>query len=232
MHRFFLEKFAAGECLSLAPEESLHLTKVLRMEAGESLEVFDGRGSLGAAILKKPHAKSAQVEIQTVSRAARHHHLEIAFGYCKPPAMEFVLRRATEVGVQSFQPLYTQNSMHPDHWNGKRWERILMEVTKQCQSNFLPELKEPLPFKTWIAQNTIPLVVCDEAKRDSKLSNLQPKTAYALVVGPEGGWSAEERASLHTKAHALFGLGENRLRVEMACLVGLVLLKQNVHEIQ
>ena len=232
MNRFFVEELCeSGGEATLTPEESHHLCRVLRLGAGASVLVIDGKGGVAEAVVKADSARRCQVEYQPFIRQRLGFRLSVAFGLPKPSALDQIIRRCTEVGVCGFFPLVTDHSLQPKAWNRQRWEKAVSEVIKQCQSPFLPELHEPTHLNEFLGSVTAPLFFCDERDRASKVE-LAANSSAILLVGPEGGWSDQERENFNSRTDIrTLGLGANRLRTETAALVGTVLAKRVLGEV-
>ena len=224
------EALRQNQEIHLSEDESHHLKKVLRHKVGDLVEVFDGLGRSGEGKVVELSGKRVLISIGEVEEETCPFHLHLAFGIGKSSAVEFIIKRVGEVGVKSFQPLVTDHSLHPGEWNTERWERISLEAQKQCQSNFLPVVNEPIRLDDWLAKRSHrTLVFCDEAERDGGIG--RPAGEVDLLIGAEGGWSERER-KLVSAAHALvLGLGRNRLRTETAALVAVLLMKVKLGEI-
>jgi 16S rRNA (uracil1498-N3)-methyltransferase len=129
------------------------------------------------------------------------------------------------VGVESFQPLITNHSIHTKDFNIERWQQLCIEACKQSQNLWLPQIKAPQNLKNFLEQRESSRVLyfCDENVRDQKLQT--QKIAHDILIGPEGGWSKEEITLIQKQNPQLLSLGQNRLRTEMAALVSLILVK-------
>ncbi|NBX82962.1 RsmE family RNA methyltransferase, partial [bacterium] len=156
----------------------------------------------------------------------------LVFGITKPIALESILKKCTELGIASFQPLVTDHSLHPGSWNADRWNKVIVEACKQSQELWFPALAEPLTFSNWLSQRNAlhSLIVCDENERTPSLTH-PLKTPVEILIGPEGGWSVLERERLKSLNGTSLGLGKNRLRADTACLVALALTKNAVGEL-
>jgi 16S rRNA (uracil1498-N3)-methyltransferase len=232
--RFIHEaELKAGDEIMLSADESHHLAHVMRLKVGEAVEVVNGRGALALGRVASASAKGARISLDAVSAQGAASRITIAFGVPKPPAMEFILRRATEVGVGAFQPLVTRHSLRLSEWNERRWSKIIHEVCKQCQELRFPELLAPVKLESWLGARPAGrcAVLFDEEDRATRAPLPTTATGYDLLVGPEGGWSPEETALLKAAGAVVYGLGRNRLRAEMAALVGAALIKRDIGEI-
>ncbi len=233
MHRFTTSfPMVAGSAQQLDPIQSHHLAKVLRLEVGRRILLVDGKGGLAEAILTEVKAKSVCAQIETVTHSVHRSKLQLCFALPKGQALDFIFRRATELGLESFQPLQTQYSAPAKVWNPERWVSVVSEVSKQCEELYFPQVQVPQTLSAWLQtrDRTKPLLLCDEGARLEKNLQWQPG-AVDLVVGAEGGFSREEVALIVEQGGTLVGLGRNRLRAETAALVAMVLVKKEIGEI-
>ncbi len=233
MQRFLVtESPALGAVITLSADESHHLATVLRMKEGEEIVVVDGRGGVAKASVLTASPKGTRVKILERMEAGPAPKVTVAFGLPKPPALEFILRRCAEVGVETLQPLTTDRSQRFNSWNSGRWEKILREVAKQCETPFFPKLAEPIALADWYASRPAgrQLAVCDDTDRSGKgIAGIRPEPCD-LLIGAEGGFSEAELSDLSSRGALSIGLGKLRLRTETAALVGLVFLKRALGE--
>ena len=226
------EPLRAGARVTLSDEESHHLLRVLRMGLDAQVLLIDGQGGYADARVDAATKKSATVIVGEVRREEPRHHVHLVFGVTKAPAMEFILHRATELGVASFQPLYSQHALRLSSWNEDRWRKILWETAKQCEELHLPRLAAPVSLPEWLAsrKKDRALYLCDETDRSLSPPASQP-TEVEILVGPEGGWSPEEIETLTKAGARKMSLGRNRLRAETASVVAVTLGKRIVGEL-
>lgn len=230
---FSSESYSTGKTLFITDTEAHHVLKVLRLSTGEEVELFDGQGSLAIAKITDTSKKGFSVEIVSLKKNLNSNYTAVAFAIPKGQALDFIFHRCTEIGVREFIPLETEHSLHPGNWNRDRWEKVLIEVCKQCQSVFLPVLQEPMRLAEWLKTRSSGnvLLFCDEEKRVSQSPELRPNQLVDLLVGAEGGWSDSERRSIMAVGAQVLSLGKNRLRAETAAVVGLTLAKKLTGEI-
>lgn len=233
MNRFLLDDtLVTGLETELSEYESHHLVKVLRAAPGEKIVLVNGTGEEAEAVVTSIQGKKVFVKIESVTRSqAERSRIHLCFGIPKAAAFDFVIHRATELGVASFQPLETQHSLRLHSWNEERWKRVVTEVCKQCQEPYFPVLSEPITLSAWAEKRDLDhgVILCDENQRTSQ--PIQFQTDVYLLVGPEGGWSDEERKWLKSLGAISLGLGRNRLRIETATLVATTLTKKMLGEL-
>lgn len=234
MNRFLCaEELKEGARVKLSDEESHHLVHVLRTENGARVCLIDGKGTTADGIVVKAAARASEIEVGRVTTEPARSRVAVVFALPKSAALDFLVRRCAELGVEALVPLESHHSsMRAKEFNRARWMKVLVEVGKQCEDPHFPRLDEATALVKWLGARdpSRALVVCDEADRAAR-PDLAVGTPCDLVVGAEGGWSDEERLAFKAAGAKGLGLGKNRLRAEMAAVVGATLLKQLVGEI-
>jgi 16S rRNA (uracil1498-N3)-methyltransferase len=224
------------ERVELPPNEAHHLARVLRVQAGQVLTLFDGRGTLADAVVETVSKKSVSVRI-----TAREHiqpppvEITLIQAVCKPDRFEMILQKAVELGVRRIIPVDTQNTALPAAKLEKlaaRGEAIIRNAAQQCGSAWLPEL-HPL---TKIAGMVPSVGEFDAAFIGSLHPGARPfrevlqtvekssiRTA-ALLIGPEGDFTKEEAEGAVEAGAIPVTFGRQILRTETAALFGLSVL--------
>lgn len=221
--------------VTLDPEESYHLAKVLRVRPGDSVQLLNGRGLIGQGVVRDIDARKVGLTIQRYDlREQPRPNLELALGLPKPKALEQILKQATELGVSSIHLLHCEHTAYILEPKEHKWERlevILMEACKQSLNPFLPKLYPPVPFKAYLEElkhktHTLMLVASLEAEAAPlKAHDVGQAESIRCFVGPEGDFSAREYASLKDLGALSLCLGTNILRVETAVVTLLAQLR-------
>ena len=222
MRRFFSSDIK-GDQIFLDAEESLHLTKVLRLKAGDHIEVVDGAGGLYACELIDSSKRGSICQIlknHSVEQRAYGIHLAVA-PTKSISRWEWFLEKATEIGIDRISPILTQNSERKVLKN-ERSMRILREAMKQSQQLFLPQLDELINFNDFILSNQSDeqfIAHCEDGEKKS-ITDLHQKGSKALIlIGPEGDFDESEIQLAMKNGYRAISLGENRLRTETAAIV-------------
>ncbi len=229
---FTPQAITSNSILVLAEPQSHYLSKVLRMQAGRELILFNGEGGEYSAEISAVHKKHVDVSVKEFSAENRQSHLqlELAIGVSRGERMDWVLQKATELGATKITPLLTERT--EVKLSGERadkkiehWQQILISACEQCQRNILPELSEPKNYSDWVVQ-------CDaELKfvlhhRDSKgLPAEKTPQSVTLLIGPEGGLDDDEIAQALTQGFAPLTLGPRVLRTETAPIAAISLVQ-------
>lgn len=230
---------AAGE-VTLPADEGRHLTRVLRLGVGAHVAVFDGRG--GEFLARVSHAARDRVTLTIVERvtpaAEASVRLALAQAVLKADAMDEVVRDAVMMGVSRIDPIVTshvtvkQNVVSSGRLTD-RWRRVAVASAKQCRRAVVPAIAEPVSFDDWLrrSQDEWRLLLVEpsaaqggEADMRGLLERPRP-SSVALVVGPEGGWSAEERTGAERAGCLPVSLGSLTLRADAVPVAALALVR-------
>ena len=230
----------------LPREEAEHLTRVLRLGAGDMVAVFDGRGHEFSA--RVVSAVRRDVRLQIVARidpvAESAVALTLAQAVLKGDKMDDVIRDAVMLGVAAIQPIVTKRSETTvaaliAGARLERWRRVALASAKQSRRAVLPEIRMPLMLETALdepAALRLMLVEPSASAAVEPMSVLQQPPAPAdatLYVGPEGGWAADEWTAAAAHGVRLISLGPRTLRadaVPIAAISVLDFLWQSSHD--
>lgn len=224
--------------MTLSLDESHHLTDVLRVSVGDPVVVSNGIGGEASAEITAtgPHGVTLRILDRTY-HAGDHVLITLYQAVPKAQKMDWIIQKATEIGVWSIQPVMTDRGVvkleeeRADRRAG-RWQRIAMEAAKQCRTAWIPVvqpvqplasiLTETLPVEILLIasleEGAVPLRRCLGEMRERKPRSI------GLLIGPEGDFTPRE-AELAREAGAIpVSYGERVLRVETAALYGLCAL--------
>jgi 16S rRNA (uracil1498-N3)-methyltransferase len=217
-HRFFVP--IIEEVTTLSGEELHHAARVVRVQEGEEVELFDGRGAIVRACVESVHRE--QVTLRVIGNVAETREspldLTLAMAVINLDRFELVLQKATELGVRRIVPIVCDRTeIRPERYRGKqeRWEKILFEAVKQCGRARIPTLEEARPFSEAITREGIKVVFDADVPPSPDPG---PFDAAILFVGPEGGWSEEELAMARHQGAVFRRMGPRRLRAETAAI--------------
>src|SRR4051812_36224234 len=147
---FTAQTLASNSSLILAEAQSHYLSKVLRMQAGRELILFNGEGGEYSAEISVVNKKTVEINIGEFFPENRQSHLqlELAIGVSRGERMDWVLQKATELGVTKITPLLTERTevkLYGERADKKieHWQQIIISACEQSQRNILPELSEP-----------------------------------------------------------------------------------------
>lgn len=224
MHLFYTPDISGTE-YTLSEEESKHAVRVLRLEAGETVRLVDGKGGLYNAIVTDPNPKRCRVNItKTVSEFGKKpYRIHIAVAPTKNlDRLEWFIEKAVEIGIDEISFLKCARSERKE-LKLDRLEKIAVSAMKQSLKAYLPKLHELTPYKTFLAglptDSTAYIAHLEEGNRqDLKHIDTSGKS-FCVLIGPEGDFTPEEIEMALAKGVKPVTLGESRLRTETAALV-------------
>ena len=220
------EPFAEGSALTLAQGQSHYLAHVMRAREGESIAVFNGNDGQWLARVTSIAKKSVTLTLE--ARMAAHKpspDLWLAFAPIKNKT-DLVVEKAVELGVSALHIVYTQHVVVKSI-NHEKLAAHAMEAAEQCERHDVPKLEEYKELASYLARlpNDRTLLYADESGGGQSLRSLLPKLPqgkYAVLIGPEGGFSADERHMLKLCKNVIaFGLGPRILRADTAAVAAL-----------
>ncbi len=231
--RLFVDAaMAPGETVALGPQQSNYLGNVLRLSAGETILVFNGRdGEWQAGIAGRKRADRLEIIAQTRPQD-RLPDLAYIFAPLKHARLDYMVQKAVEMGAASLQPVLTRFTQ-VSRVNGERMRANVVEAAEQCGILSIADVAEPVTLERYLGarQASRLLVFCDEAAEISDpLQTLQSGRAVAggidILIGPEGGLAEEERAVLLRQPRILrLSLGPRILRADTAGVAALALVQ-------
>jgi 16S rRNA (uracil1498-N3)-methyltransferase len=208
------------------------MARVLRCRAGEAALVFDGSGREFRVALVEvtPGHASAEVVEELPPLPPSALHLRLGQVVPRGPAMDWILAKATELGVARIIPLEGERSVRRAAGGRDRWQRILREAAEQSGRRELPELASVLPLEAFLrATGAVPLLVCEAGAGSMPLPEacrgLGGAPALTLLVGGEGGFTDAELAALRRRGAILAGLGPRLLRADTAAVAALAVVQ-------
>jgi len=225
--------------VELPPDEAEHLVTVLRLSAGDPVQVFDGRGHEFLARIVSTGRRTARVRLLQPLQAARELSVRVTLApvVLKGDKVDAVVRDATMLGVARLQPIVSARAemsaeaVRRSH-RVDRWRRIALSSAKQCGRALIPTVEPPLDLQAFIETDTadLKLILAEPAGATSveeSLASLEARPApgtASLLIGPEGGWTGEEIAKARQGGFVPLTLGTLTLRADAAPLVALSVL--------
>jgi 16S rRNA (uracil1498-N3)-methyltransferase len=232
--RLFLRAgLAAGALVALDKAQANYLVNVLRLTEGGAVLVFNGRDGEWRATLRG-NRKAWNLEIGEQTRAQPPDpDLHYLFAPLKQGRLDYMVQKAVEMGAGRLRPVLTQHGQIM-RINLERMEANAIEAAEQCGILTIPAIDEPVPLKqlldAWTErEGDRRLIFCDEGHGETDplpvLSSLPP-SPLAVLIGPEGGFSAEERQALHARAFVTpIPLGPRILRADTAAVAALAVVQ-------
>ncbi len=231
--RLFVDAaLAAGESVALERSQSNYLGNVLRLSAGGSILVFNGRdGEWQASIEGRKRPDSLSIVAQTRPQD-RLPDLAYVFAPLKHARLDYMVQKAVEMGASPLQPVFTRFTQVA-RVNGERMRANVIEAAEQCGIVSVATVAEPMPLDRYLLQREAQrlLVFCDEAADTANpLHALQSDPAVSdgvdVLIGPEGGFAEEERSLLLRQPRIMrLSLGPRILRADTAAVAALALVQ-------
>ena len=246
--RLFVDHpLAGGQGVPLLPPQSHDLVDVLRMKAGDGVLSFNGRDGEWRCVLAQLSKKLWGLEVSEQSRAqTAPGNVHYLFAPLKRARLDYMVQKAVEMGASRLAPVITRHTQ-AERVKVERIRANVIEAAEQCGVLALPDVVEPLAFERALAalEKDRLLVFCDETALDgdpmTALAAYRPAsgstgaeqdrhngiaTPVALIVGPEGGFSAEEREALMARPNTVrISLGPRILRADTAAVAALAVVQ-------
>ena len=238
------QTLAAGAEIALDEAESRHIGTVLRLKAGDGVRVFNAREGEWRAAIAEISKRGARVRVEAQLRAGRATtDLDLLFAPVKRHATDLIVEKATELGVRRLRPVITQRTI-AETVRIERLAAIAREAAEQTERFDAPEIHQPLPLAKivdgWEAGR--PLLYADESGDEADktwggtagraapmlaaLGARGPTDKLALLIGPEGGFTPEERRMLRGLDFVTpVSLGPRILRAETAVIAALAVIQ-------
>ena len=223
--------------LRIEGNEVKHIRRVLRLKAGDGIIVFDSLGKEYEGTIVEEDTSSVVIKIQNIFLSKRDSPLEItlAQSLLKGEKMDYLIQKATELGVKEIIPFFSSRSVPLLEKSGRlkrhhRWGRIAIEASKQCGRGVVPKI-EPLQDYSEMLRMASPdslrLILWERegGKLKEVLERSKEKTRIFFIVGPEGGFSLDEVEEAKRAGFIPVILGKRILRAETASLCLLSILQ-------
>ncbi|GAB4197917.1 MAG: RsmE family RNA methyltransferase [Phycisphaeraceae bacterium] len=214
----------------LQKTESHHARNVLRLSVGDTVELFDGQGSLASAQITDFTSGRAIIHVTSVITAERPRpYLTVASAVPKGPRAETMVDQLSQAGVDRFVPLCCERSVAVPH-EGKlaKFRRQSIESAKQCRRLWLMDITDPQPPDVvWSAEpEGLKLLAQPDTKPTADLTETLASADRVLVlIGPEGGWSERELAGATEAGCRPWTFSPHVLRIEAASVSAAVLIR-------
>ncbi len=225
----------AGRAVALERAQAHYLSHVLRLGTGDRVLVFNGRDGEWSTTLAGGGKRTSLVvgaktreQPRRQTAAADLHYL---FAPLKAARLDYMVQKAVEMGVSRLIPVLTRHGQ-VTRVNRERMRANAIEAAEQCGILALPEIAEPVALTRYLAERDPArfLVFCDEdadvANPGVALAEASAQNGLAVLVGPEGGFAADERAALVKQPNVVrLSLGPRILRADTAAVAALAVVQ-------
>ncbi len=238
--RIFVENaLQDGVEIELDKSQSNHLLNVLRKKTGDGLIVFNGvDGAWLGKITQADRKKSVVKLLEQIAVQPKNIDLWYGFAPLKKARLDYMIQKATEMGVSNIAPVITQHTQ-AQKLKTERLKAYVVEAAQQCEVLNIPKIEAQTTFKKllenwYVEHGERVLIVGDESKEaGSPLATLEALRGkkIGLLIGPEGGFSDEELAFLYTQDFVIpISLGERILRADTAAVAALALIQAIIYQ--
>jgi 16S rRNA (uracil1498-N3)-methyltransferase len=240
VHRFFAPSLDPGdETVVLPRNEAEHLTRVLRLTTGDTVSVFDGRGREFLARVIRADRRDVCVQVISQIDAAAEPSVAITLvqAVLKGEKMDDIVRDAVMLGAAAIHPIITTRTETTvaailKGARVERWHRVALASVKQSGRATLPEIRTPLGFDDFLGEPrpTVTLMLVEpgaaaDAESIGVLRKIPVPLDAAVLVGPEGGWTAEEWTMARKRGVRLMTLGHRTLRADAVPVAAISVLQ-------
>ncbi|WP_336819443.1 16S rRNA (uracil(1498)-N(3))-methyltransferase [Cedecea sp. MMO-103] len=227
------ENLSVGQDVALSEDAANHVGRVLRMSAGQAIQLFDGSNQVFDAEIVQADKKSVRVKILAGNEDDRESPLWLHLGQVmsRGEKMEFTIQKAVELGVNEITPLFSERcgvKLDAERLNKKRqqWQKIAIAACEQCGRNRVPDIRPAMDLAAWCAEQDDALKLNLHPRASASINTLpQPVERVRLLIGPEGGLSADEIAMTAEHQFTDILLGPRVLRTETTALTAITALQ-------
>jgi 16S rRNA (uracil1498-N3)-methyltransferase len=243
--RVFVEgELQSGSVVELPRETGAHLAKVLRARSGDEVVLFNGDGREFTGAVEKVQGSRVSASIGAARTIDRESPFQLTLVQCVPRGdrMDFIVQKATELGVVRIIPVLSQRSVvRLDEGQAAskqlHWRAVAVSACEQCGRNRLPSVAAPQPLLNYLgalaqANESLRLVLEPERARRTErstqsidIASSQSVSLAEIAIGPEGGFAPEELEAFDLSSFSRLGLGPRVLRTETAAIAAIVVLQ-------
>ena len=221
-----------GGIAELHGEEARHLTRVLRVEPGQRFEISDNQSAYLAEIEEARGQRVVFRVVEPLDSPAIPLRLTLCAALIKFDRFEWMIEKATELGVERIQPVEATRSerglFEASRKRSERWIRIARESSQQSRRVRVPEILPAVRFESSLQTTADYRFFLDESEAPSLLKSLPAERPHgstaAILIGPEGGWTDTERQAAGAAGWQPASLGPQILRAETAATAALAIL--------
>ncbi|MFL0810463.1 MAG: 16S rRNA (uracil(1498)-N(3))-methyltransferase [Agarilytica sp.] len=218
--------------VELDAEASHHILKVLRMDVGRPLTIFNGDGDQHTGSISRINGKSAVVILQNVETLPNipEIDIEIAIGMSKGDRLEWVIQKATELGAAKIVPLFTERceiKLNAERAEKKltSWKQVAISACEQSQRNVLPNISAPTKLADYLEKCHSDVKFIMHHRSEKSLQSISKPNSAAILIGPEGGLSDNEIKLAQARGFAPLKIGPRIMRTETAPLSALSIMQ-------
>ena len=224
MPRFFISKSIVSDKIILTDDENVtHIGKVLRMREGDTLTLCDGEKTDYECEIDSVSKKEIVLRVLSREENKNESLVEITLfqGMPKGSKMDLIIQKCTELGVCRIVPFISRRTVAAQKGKADRFQKIALEAAKQSGRGIIPEVSEAVDFSEaleMLCENELPILPYEEHDGKTLKDALRGTDAKSIgiMIGPEGGFDAEEVENAKEKGVHIVTLGKRILRTETA----------------
>ena len=222
---------AVGSQCQLDDNAANHVGRVLRMQAGQALLLFNGDGHDYHATITEAGKKHVQVAVTEAAENETESPLRVVLAQTlsKGDRMDYAVQKAVEMGVSEIVPLTTERcdvKLKGDREDKRlrHWQQVAISAAEQCGRARVPEIQPVMTVQQWLEHaQACDLRLVLHHRTEQSLNTLEKPSSIALMIGPEGGLTAEEIALAEDNGFLPVALGPRVLRTETAPVAAIAL---------
>lgn len=221
------QALAAGQPVAMGADQANYLFNVMRLARDDAVLLFNGRDGEWRAVVEQAGKRAGVLRCEAQTAPLRlPPDLWLIFAPIKKARTDFIVEKAVELGAARVIPVQTRHT-NSERIRQDRLQAHAMEAAEQCGATFVPEVTDLQHLDRILAQWPADrrLLWCDEARKGESLSLVGKRgEAWAILIGPEGGFSAEEQKRLRALPQVVpLALGPRILRADTAAVAALTL---------
>ncbi len=239
MRRIFISDLLT-EDITITGADAHHLAHVMRSRIGDHIVVADDEGKVGEYVMTGFTESTVSLELVQYIDENTESPVEIILAQCLPKGdkLELITQKATELGINTIVPLVSDNCVvRYDAKKAKakqdKWQKIANEAGKQCGRSQLPQVQEVQPLKQWLTEMSsqktdLAICMCYENEEQTGIKELLNRCSqkrFAIVIGPEGGFSLTEAEFAQKLGIPSVSLGNRILRAETAAIAAMAIIQ-------
>ncbi len=227
------QSLAQSTLVDLDDSAANHVGKVLRMQAGRELILFNGEGAYHfKAVIE--HSDKKRVSVNILEKVESHNEsplrIHVGQALSKGDKMELVIQKAVELGVTDITPLWTEHcdvKLNAERMEKKlkQWQGIIISACEQCGRDILPTLNPVVKFQDWITSVNADEKWVLDPRGNAEQTTPETVTSAVIAIGPEGGLSQDEIQLACDNGFKAKLIGPRVLRTETAALTAVTLLQ-------
>ncbi|MDP5187312.1 MAG: 16S rRNA (uracil(1498)-N(3))-methyltransferase [Alishewanella sp.] len=226
------QTLSVNQTLWLDDDAANHVSRVLRMQTGQAIQLFNGDGfNYNSNIVD---VSKKQVQLQVVAQQANPVEsplsIHLGQGISRGDRMDFAIQKAVELGVTEITPLFTERcgvKLDGERLakRNEQWQKIAISACEQSGRSVVPRVHQAISLAQWLAQQTKELKLTLDPRASATIKTLCPAQTIRLVIGPEGGFTDAEVIATAQAQFTGIQLGPRILRTETAALTAISALQ-------